>query len=124
MASDTASEFLSAPIDDESQRRIKTDFTRKLLEFYPDAANQIRQASLEEGIEQGVEQGIEQGVARGLLQMLAMQFAQRLGRALTDAERTALDQRARTLGVERLGRAVLDLDAEALAAWLLDPAAT
>lgn len=105
MASDTADDFLYAPVD-ETQRRIRTEFTRRLLELYPDAASHIRQASFEEGFR------------KGFVLVLAVQLAQRLGRALTDAERVVLGERVRTLGVEQVDRAVRDLDADALVAWM------
>jgi exonuclease VII small subunit len=52
------------------------------------------------------------------------QFERRLRRALTDAERDTVRARFTTLGPERLGDVVLDLEGDALAAWIADPAAT
>ena len=115
MSTSLVDEIRPPPTDDESQRRIKTEFTRKLLQFYPDAANEIR----EQGIEQGIEQGVEKGVGP-----LVRLFERKLARALTAAEHELLVRRLDTHGATRLGDVVFDLDAAALDAWLRDPAAT
>jgi hypothetical protein len=47
--------------------------------------------------------------------------ARRLGRPLTGAELAALVVRFDRVGPERLGDALLDLSADALAAWLATP---
>ena len=52
---------------------------------------------------------------------LVRQFARRLGRPLTDAERDTLSSRLDTLGGDRLGDVVLDLSPDELGAWLTDP---
>ncbi len=54
---------------------------------------------------------------------LEHQFERRLHRALTDSERDTLRVRLTSLGPERLGDVVLDLDGDALAAWIADPSA-
>ena len=51
------------------------------------------------------------------------EFARYLRRRLTPSEQDVLQQRFTTLGPDRLGDVVIDLDATALAAWLADPAA-
>jgi hypothetical protein len=48
-------------------------------------------------------------------------FEMRLGRPTTEAERATLVERLRTLGQKRVGAVVLELTAEATAAWLADP---
>jgi hypothetical protein len=58
------------------------------------------------------------------LKPLRHQFERRLGRPLTEAERHTVAQRFESVGADRLGDVVLDLTAEALAAWLHDPDAT
>jgi hypothetical protein len=50
-------------------------------------------------------------------------FEMRLGRPTTEAERATLAERLRTLGQQRVGAVVLELGAEATAAWLADPSA-
>ncbi len=68
----------------------------------------------------------DKGVAKGLmtgLAPLAHLFERRLKRSLTKAERATLRTRLGTVGPTRLGDVVLDLDADALAAWLADPGA-
>lgn len=62
---------------------------------------------------------IEQG-----LRPLVHQFERRLARSLTDAEHAVLRERLDRLGADRLGDVVMDLPADALGAWLADPAAT
>jgi hypothetical protein len=46
------------------------------------------------------------------------QYEKRLGRPLTDEERTTLMQRLATLGGDRLDDVLLGLSPEAIAAWL------
>ncbi len=46
------------------------------------------------------------------------------GRPLADAERAEVLRRLDTLGPDRIGDVVLDLERDALAAWLADPDAT
>lgn len=64
-----------------------------------------------------------EGRRAGLQSSLHHLFVRKLARPLTEEERAAIALRLDTLGPDRLGDAVLDLDAEALAAWLADPAA-
>lgn len=56
----------------------------------------------------------------GLVAVLTHQFERRLQRELTASERATLRARLVTLGPDRLGDVVLDLDTAALAAWLAD----
>ena len=51
-------------------------------------------------------------------------FERRLRRALADTERDTVRSRFATLGPERLSDVVLDLESDALAAWIADPTAT
>lgn len=57
------------------------------------------------------------------LRPLERQFERRLSRPLTAAERSVLLERFSSVGPDRLGDVVLDLDPAALSAWLADPAA-
>jgi len=68
----------------------------------------------------GREQGLAQGLEAGLRPLLR-QFARRLARPLTEPEHRALVARLTTLGPDRLGDVVLDLEPAALATWLADP---
>jgi len=77
---------------------------------------------LEKGLKQGMKQGMKQGLEQGL-RPLARQFERRLARPLTAAEQATLVARMGTVGPDRLGDVVLDLDPAALSAWLSDPAA-
>lgn len=71
------------------------------------------------GRTEGRTEGRAEGIAAGLAP-LARQFERRIGRALTTAEHATLRARLPSLGAERLGDVVLDLDADALARWLDD----
>jgi hypothetical protein len=117
MSAETVSEIIDVPADDEAQNRIKTEFTRKLLALYPDAANEIREKVILEGIEKGMEKGIEKGAA----QTLSRQFERRLARPLTANEHDELVERIHTLGPSRLGDVVIDLSPVELVEWLRDP---
>jgi hypothetical protein len=74
------------------------------------------------GEQRGLQQGRQEGRQEGLAP-LARQFARRVGRALTEPELQLLAARLDTLGPDRLGDVVLDLDSTALRAWLADPSA-
>lgn len=118
MDADISAELLDhVPTDDEAQRRIKTAYTRRLVEIYPEAAHEIGKKLRDEGLREGLREGRDEG----LLQMLALQFKLRLDRALSPDELATLDRRVHTLGAERVGRVVLDMSRDALEAWLRDP---
>lgn len=83
MSPETADDYIYVPDDPEEQRRIKTRYTQRLLEAYPDAANDILQHAREEGVDAGRLEGLR----RAVLEVLA---ARRLAvgdgaRALVDA---------------------------------------
>jgi hypothetical protein len=111
-------EDLHVPTDPEEQRRIHLKFFRRWLELVPEAAEEAVQRGRRDGVQEGVQQGVQQG-----LQPLQHQFERRLSRRLTLSEQAVLRQRLTTLGADRLGDVVLDLDATALSAWLADPSA-
>jgi hypothetical protein len=95
-------EDLHVPTDPEEQRRIHVEVLRRWLRLVPEAA--------------------DEAVQRGL-QPLQHLFERRLSRQFSPAEQAILRQRLATLGADRLGDVVLDLDAATLSAWLADPAA-
>lgn len=64
---------------------------------------------------------VTKGRDEGRIELLSRQFARRLGRTLSAAEQTALRTRFDQVGPARMGDVVLDLDADALGAWLADP---
>jgi hypothetical protein len=99
-------EALHVPTDPEEQRLLHGEVLRRWLRMFPEGGDEVR----------------EQSVGKGL-QPLRHQFERRLGRRLGLAEDAILRQRLETLGGDRLGDVVLDLDTAALAAWLADPAA-
>jgi hypothetical protein len=89
--------------DDPEVRERQRFIVRMLLDKDPEAARPL------------VEKGREQECER--------LYERRLGRALSEGERTALRDRWARLGAERLEDVLLDSSAEVLAAWLADPAA-
>jgi hypothetical protein len=104
------------PRDDPEIRQRGRDLTEMMLRHFPE----VRDELIEAGIETGIEKGIERGIEKGLMPLLHL-FERRLGRALTPEEHHGLRERFDRLGSTRLGDVVLDLSAEALAAWLADP---
>jgi hypothetical protein len=58
-----------------------------------------------------------EGLAEGLRPLVRL-FERRLGRGLTEAERSRLTERIQEQGAEQVGDLVLDLSAEDLATWL------
>jgi hypothetical protein len=84
-------------------------------------SQEIVEALQREAIEKGVAQGHRQGVAQGAADVIAHQVEHRLRRRLREDERARLRERTETLGPDRLGKLVLDLSVDELAAWLADP---
>lgn len=74
------------------------------------------------GLQKGLQQGLQQGLNDGLAP-LARLFARRLNRPLSEQELQLLVTRLDSLGANRLGDVVLDLDSDALQAWLTNPSA-
>lgn len=68
------------------------------------------------------EKGIDKALETELVAFGRM-FSRRLRRDLTAAEREALSLRLHNPGAVRVGEVLLDLDADALSSWLLDPSA-
>ncbi|MCU0681628.1 MAG: hypothetical protein MUF34_05125 [Polyangiaceae bacterium] len=99
------------PHDDPEVRGRQRRMLQSLLKIYPEAGQDL--------VEQGREEGREKG-----LRLLQHQLERRLGRTLTEAERAVMVHRFDNGGADRLGDVVLDLSAEALAAWLNEPNAT
>ena len=77
-------------------------------------------AEYEADKKQLLNEGRSEGRSEGL-RPLVHQFERRLGRPLTDGERTTVAARLDRVGPERLGDVVFDLSPDALAAWLADP---
>ncbi|MEZ4294427.1 MAG: hypothetical protein R3B70_05590 [Polyangiaceae bacterium] len=71
------------------------------------------------GWKRGKREGRAEGVREGMEPLLHL-FTRRLGAPLTSAQEKTILRRMTTLGPDRLGDVVLDLDANALAAWLAD----
>jgi len=92
------------PRDDPEVRQRGRNVTKMMLRNYPEVREEL----------------IEEGIERGLMPLLHL-VERRLGRALTPDEHHALRERFNRLGSNRLGDVVLDLCADALAAWLADP---
>lgn len=65
----------------------------------------------------------KEGLQEGQLRVLTTQFEKKLGRPLSEAEHPVMAERLDRLGSDRLDDVRLELSADALAAWLADPAA-
>ncbi len=72
--------------------------------------------------QQFVQMTEQRGFDRGIAPTVH-QFARRLGRPLTEAERATLAARLDTIGPERIAEVATDFDAVALAKWLKNPRA-
>ena len=79
-------------------------------------AQKLYDELMETQLTRGMEKGLEKG-----LRPLERLFERRLARPLTADERAVLVARLGTVGPDRLGDVVLDLDAPSLATWLADP---
>ncbi len=101
------------PTDDPEIQERRRLIARTWLEV---VTPEIKQEFLDKGIEEGHEKGREEGLGP-----LRHQFERKLGRAMTDAERKTLHARLEALGPDSVGDVVLDLDGEALGAWLRSP---
>ena len=68
------------------------------------------------------ELGLKRGEERGELKTVVLLYQRLLGRAMSEGERAVLVLRLERLGADRLLDLPLALSADALAAWLADPA--
>ena len=108
MAQQMLDDFTPVDEDPEVQHRLKVALTRKLLGFYPEAANEVRKETADE-------------VSKQLHVRL---FERKLKRALSASEQATLVARLETLGATRLDEVVIDLPAPEILAWFADPHAT
>ncbi len=123
----------------EEDPALVSQFADELAAAHPEVANKYIAKGIEQGIakgiERGIERGIEQGIAKGVqrgiergieqgIAPLLSLISRKLRRPLTDADRRAVATHLDLVGPERLADAVLDLDGDALSAWLRDPNAT
>ena len=72
----------------------------------------------------GKQEGKLEGELEGELKAVTQLYERRLGRVLSEGERDVLPKRLGMLGLDRLLDMPLELPADALAAWLGDPAAS
>ncbi|WP_437886355.1 hypothetical protein [Sorangium sp. So ce307] len=84
---------------------------------------QLKQSLRDEARKEALHEGIKEGIKEGQIGTRERQLEKRLGRPLADAERSVLAERFDRLGPDRLDDVLLELPADALAAWLADPAA-
>ncbi|WP_437968287.1 hypothetical protein WMF04_02855 [Sorangium sp. So ce260] len=84
---------------------VEDDVIMEIQEWFKSYQAELRQLGLDEGKRLA----------------LARLFEKRLGRGMTDDERSTLAERLARLGEERLDEVVLTLDSETLAAWLANP---
>ncbi|MEZ4299720.1 MAG: hypothetical protein R3B70_32525 [Polyangiaceae bacterium] len=103
---------------------LMVNLQKKLANNPPDDLTEEEKELLVNGlklIEAIEKKGWRQGRSEGKLGVFTHQFARKLGAPLSDSQQQSIAQRMKTLGADRLGEVVLDLDAAALAAWLADP---
>lgn len=92
---------------------VEDDVIMEIQEWFKSYQAELRQLGLDEGKQLGLDEGKRLALAR--------LFEKRLGRRMTDDERSTLAERLARLGEERLDEVVLTLDGETLAAWLANP---
>jgi hypothetical protein len=124
MMSDEETAALLAAAEQLYQKAEQRTREQGLTQGREQGLTQGREQGLTQGREQGLTQGREQGLTQGREQVLARQLSRRLGRPLGEAETATLHARLSTLGAERLSDVVLELEGDALAAWLADPHAS
>ncbi|MEZ4310245.1 MAG: hypothetical protein R3F14_19565 [Polyangiaceae bacterium] len=107
---------------------LMVNLQKKLANNPPDDLTEEERELLVNGLKlieaiekKGWRQGQRQGRSEGKLGVFTHQFARKLGAPLSEAQQESIARRMKTLGADRLGEVVLDLDAAALAAWLADP---
>jgi hypothetical protein len=86
-----------------------------------DVESIMKSKTLREVFEKGVEKGIDKGRKECIEEMLHRMLVSRLDRELTLVEQVALTARTSAMGGAQDAAAVLELDADALVAWLLGP---
>lgn len=97
---------------------LRLDLPRMGIEVYATKEDQMRYQEAVELYERDKARWLSEGLAP-----LLHQYQRKLGRELTAAEHETLLSRLSTVGADRLGDVVLDLDGPALDRWLRDPAA-
>ncbi len=107
----------------EDDPALVSQFAEELAAAHPEVANKYIAKGMEQGIAKGIERGIERGIEQGIAPLLSL-IARKLRRPLSDADRRAVATHLDLVGPERLADVVLDLDGDALSAWLRDPNAT
>ncbi|MFO0609060.1 MAG: hypothetical protein U0324_38190 [Polyangiales bacterium] len=90
MSPETADGYVYVPDDPEEQYRIKTRYTKRLLEAYPEAANDILQHAREEGIKEGIKEGVDAGRLAALRHAVLAVLTAR-GIAVDDAARARVE---------------------------------
>ncbi len=90
-------------------------------EYLQNLEDTAHQRGLQQGLQRVRE--VEEAARQQGIQPLLRLWTRKLGRPLTDNERTIIRSRLDSLGPDRLGDVILDLSADALATWLADPAA-
>ena len=99
----------------EEDPALVAQFADELAAAHPEVADKY--------IERGRVEGIAKGIEKGIAPLLNL-ISRKLGRPLSDADRRAVAAHLDLVDPERLADAVLDLDGDALSAWLRDPNAT
>ncbi len=109
--------------DEEDFMTAATELVRKWREEALDEGRREGMAKATELVKKWREEARDEGRNEGLREGMATLCKRRLGRALTAMERAGLVARLNELGPESVGNAVLDLEPEGLANWLVEPQA-
>jgi hypothetical protein len=72
--------------DEEAQRRLKTEMTRKLLRLLPEAGDEVRAEAEREGMREGKREGERMGVRHAIFALLSAR-----GITLTEAQRAQIE---------------------------------
>ncbi|KYG07870.1 hypothetical protein BE21_26845 [Sorangium cellulosum] len=109
--------------EEAEEEEIVTEVQQWFEQLKQTLRDEARKEGLTEGRKEGLTEGRKEGLAEGQLRVLAAQFEKKLRRPLTEAEHPVLAERLDRLGSDRLDDVRLGLSADALTAWLADPAA-
>ncbi|KYF57436.1 hypothetical protein BE08_43540 [Sorangium cellulosum] len=99
------------------------EIVTEVQQWFEQLKQSLRDEARKEALQEGMKEGIKEGIKEGQIGTRAKQFEKKLGRPLAEAERSVLAERFDRLGPDRLDDVLLELPADAVAAWLADPAA-
>jgi hypothetical protein len=100
--------------------RIEIEETRATQGWSASAEEEEIIVTAQEIVESIEKKARNEGQNEGRQQTLFHLFARKLGRGLTEDEQASIRRRLALVGPDRVGDVALDLEPEALAAWLAD----